>query len=250
MKNKDDLIQNIEQACAKVMDKAKTDRRHSYAYYETFKKICESLKDKLNETILMECLEPDWSYGWDINYDGDASVYLIHTDRGAQIIDQEFVLIKIPTHMLSVEEFAKMHEIEVGTVRQWLRRSKLRTAKKQGGEWQIPEFVDIPGRGYSPANYSWNETLEGLPEEYLYLNKYNKVRIIQSDLDKKKYNVTFYENWRVRSETLVTDRITLDTKAREKLELLLIAHPQIRYIPSFQDSYWIDLIDTNSELEE
>ena len=43
--------------------------------------------------------------------------------------------------MITVSEFAELHGVQSVTVRQWIRRGKLRAIKKQGRDWLI---ADLP----------------------------------------------------------------------------------------------------------
>ena len=109
-------------------------------------------------------------------------------------------------------------------VRQWIRRGKIRNAKKRGREWLIPELTELPGRGYQSGVYEWYEYLEDLPEEYEFLRKYTVVIINQNRENKKVYEVT-YAAGGVRPE-----KKEYSEKERERLELFLISHPQIHFI--------------------
>mgnify|MGYP002802694782 FL=1 len=133
-------------------------------------------------------------------------------------------LIIIPAKNLTVEEYANMYGVGVGTVRQWIRRGKIRNAKKRGREWLIPELTELPGRGYQSGVYEWYEYLEDLPEEYEFLRKYTVVIINQNRENKKVYEVT-YAAGGVRPE-----KKEYSEKERERLELFLISHPQIHFI--------------------
>ena len=49
-------------------------------------------------------------------------------------IDAAYKLISVKPKSFSVEDYAKFYKVEQGTVRQWIRRGKLRTAYKVGTE--------------------------------------------------------------------------------------------------------------------
>ena len=90
-----------------------------------------------------------------------------------------------------MEENAKEYGVETVTVRQWIRRGKIRNAVKNGREWLIPELTELPGRGYTSAIYMWYEYLYDLPNEYKFLTDYTTVLINQCSDDRAKYEITF-----------------------------------------------------------
>ena len=65
-----------------------------------------------------------------------------------------------------VEEYAAATNTEAVTVRQWIRRGKLRNALKIGSEWRIPEITDPPRRGYTPVSYYNKGGLIAFPKEF------------------------------------------------------------------------------------
>ncbi|HPR94455.1 MAG TPA: helix-turn-helix domain-containing protein [Syntrophomonadaceae bacterium] len=65
----------------------------------------------------------------------------------------EHTLITVECDYLTVEKYAAMHNVEPVTVRQWIRRGKLRHAKKNGRDWLIPDTEDKPRRGFTSVQY-------------------------------------------------------------------------------------------------
>lgn len=61
----------------------------------------------------------------------------------------EHTLITVECDYLTVEQYDSMLGIEPVTVRQWIRRGKLRHAKKNGRDWLIPDTEDKPQRGFT-----------------------------------------------------------------------------------------------------
>ena len=125
--------------------------------------------------------------------------------------------------------------MEQGTVRQWIRRGKIRTAYKEGKEWKIPELSPPPSRGYEGAQYKWIYGLDNLPEEYSFLADYVIATFYQDMKDKSKYHVLLVSKETFTSKNpgnvapTKNQELLLDAKEREKLELFMIAHPQIKY---------------------
>ena len=124
--------------------------------------------------------------------------------------------------LLTVEQFAARSKIEAGTVRQWIRRGKLRSAIKVGGEWRIPEITDPPTRGFSPVKYYNNGHFFSLPKEFgVSLNQHPCVIDICKAKEEKGYVVLFDYAPAIIPQKLLTDA------EREKLELMLIGNPNI-----------------------
>lgn len=132
-------------------------------------------------------------------------------------IDYSFDLFKEPYVYLSVVEYAKLYEVTDVAVRQWIRRGKLRSAVKRGGEWYIPSIEDRPKRGYEGAEYQWNESIPELEERFPYLTGKRWIAIDKSSTLKGMYSV--WSNGEIAC---------LEAKNREILELALIEHPGVK----------------------
>ena len=65
----------------------------------------------------------------------------------------EHTIVEVKCDYLSVEQYAKQYGVTDTTVRQWIRRGKLRTAKKKGRDWVIPALADKPKRGFENVTY-------------------------------------------------------------------------------------------------
>ena len=232
IRDKDQLISEMVFQRNQVRRDAEKDRGHSAAYYAVFDKIFGSLIDKTKRAVLFNKLEDWWSYTYSISSEG-GTVELVHSscvsfnDKGhitSGIEDQSFVVVSVPCHLLSVEDYAQLYKVETGTVRQWIRRGKIRTAKKYGNEWRIPELTDIPKRGYQFGQYRWEDELTDTPDGYEYLAKPAIATFYQDKEDTKLFHfkVSRVDDYR---------ELTLSTQEREKLELYLIAHPLVKYLP-------------------
>ena len=196
--------------------------------------------ERIENSVLFDELPEGWVYGLDINYD-EFSLNIEHVrevslreDREyrSHITDAAYKLVISNPQMLTVEKYCQLYHAEQGTVRQWIRRGKIRTACKVGNEWKIPILTPPPSRGYEPAQYKWLGGIdaESLPEEYKFLSDYVIATFYQDTKEKTKFHVLL-----VSKETIVgTDKgnnkeLLLNAKDREKLELFMIAHPQIKY---------------------
>lgn len=225
---KQQILSWIADAKVRIAKKAETDKRHSAAFYHAYLGLLDRFAGAVQHAVLFERLEDKWFYEISISYRG-ASLMLIHASdcwigaHGGVTVttDQAYTLVNVKGKTLTVEEYADAYGVNVGTVRQWIRRGKIRTAIKAGKEWRIPEMTDMVERGYQSAVYMWFEPLGDLPEEYEFLRQYSTVLINQDTKERTKYKVTFAAQ-RIEAET-----VTYDTKEREKLELFLIANPVV-----------------------
>lgn len=186
-------------------------------------------KEKVEKTTLFKHLEDWWSYEYSLSSRG-AVLYLVHT-KGAQVDfnkrisgwhDTKAKVIEFPCQILTVDEYAKSIGVKSGTVRQWIRRAKIRSAFKQGQEWRIPELSHPVKRGYIYTKYTWTEKLTDIPKGYEYLCNSSGVSIYQ-DINDKKY----YELWGSAPKDGSADILRLTEADREKLELYLIAKPEV-----------------------
>ena len=253
--NKEDLIENIDDTLDKILKKAETDPNHSYAYYTTLKNLLDEFKIQLSEIILMEKLDKGWCYDWGVSYKG-ADLQLVHytlydgypeVDPSLMNLDQVFTILTVPSKMLTVEEYALLNGAEVGTARQWIRRGKIRTAKKYGNEWKIPALTDTPKRGYTSASYSWSDKLIGLPTDLEYLNDYCEALFQQDDDDKKLYYVSLYDAESSDGVMRAAKVLECTTSERERIELAIISQPEVNYCQNFRDNICIDLMNIYSE---
>ena len=128
-----------------------------------------------------------------------------------------------------LEQYAEQYGVESVTVRQWIRRGKIRTATKYGKEWRIPILTEPPTRGYSPASYSWKQPLTELPKGYEFLVAYDKVLILQIPEAKRQYQLFFSTTANIE----IKKCIQVTEAEKEKLELFLIAHPLVKYDMDF-----------------
>lgn len=255
---KEDILLDIDETIGKILKHAETDPDHSYAYYTTLKKLLDKFKEAIKTLVFMEKLDDGWCYDWGVTYAG-AELQLLHYDvydgypKEHQFLnmDQMYIIYTVPTSLLTVEEFASLHGVEVVTVRQWIRRGKIRTAKKCGNEWRIPALTDTPKRGYTSAFYKWSDTLTGLPSELEYLNNYKEASFMQDDDDKKLYYVRFFDEEVKEGVREAKKTLECNSAEREKIELAIISQPSVVYLSNFRDNICIDLMHIcEEEIEE
>lgn len=235
---KEDVLIWLKGEMERVTDQSRMDKKHSAAFYYAYTKLLTRFYKKIEDTVLFNRLEDFWHYTIGVSSAGAVlslcylDNYKVDENSGTLTLygpGQEIPIISIQGRYLSVEEYASEYGVGAGTVRQWIRRGKIRTAIKSGKEWIIPELTELPGRGYQSGSYMYNGNLTDLPKEYEFLNGYTVIMINQNPNDRMKYDVTLAAN----NKALVSR--VLDTKEREKLELFLISHPDVHYIEGPMD---------------
>lgn len=145
MTSKQDLLKKFDCIIKTVNQKSQDDTRHSAAYYHVVNELLKKFQKKLVSTRLFTELEDWWAYELTLSYDGIylfCNHYNFHglapDNKLDMVCDQEFILLSVKSELLTVEQYAEQYGVEFVTVRQWIRRGKIRTATKYGKEWRIP----------------------------------------------------------------------------------------------------------------
>lgn len=146
----------------------------------------------------------------DVEYDNDG--YIESMTSGC-----EHILLSQAFKVMTVNEFAELHNVKPLTVRQWIRRGKLRSIKKVGRDWLISEFSNVPKRKYEPVSYFW-KTGNIHSEVFPFINNYNCLYICQNDNDKSIFDVILGCPGDKKRE-----KIEISRKEREKLEVFLLS---------------------------
>lgn len=222
--NKDELLYSLK----KYMKECKENKiEYSKNRRDEILRLLDRFIKRINHMDLPQIAELGWSYIYAYDTDG---LYLrlqhcseVHVDKAEEFtryaIDSSFDLFNEQYVFLSVSDYAKLHSVTDTTVRQWIRRGKLRFAVKRGGEWYIPSIEDKPGRGYKGADYKWTRRIVDLELRFPYLAGIQMVSIEKSRQQKGRYSV-----WSRKGEIAC-----LEAKDREILELALIEHPEVKY---------------------
>ena len=226
--NKQSVIATLDNASKNVMSEMRNNPQHTLQYYNALSFLLDKVIVEIASRNIFDA--PDgWFYSFEIT-NKNAAMYIRHVSEiqededGSVVldIDERFRLINYPVGLLTVEQFASRSKIEAGTVRQWIRRGKLRNAIKVGGEWRIPEITDPPARGFTPVRYYNNGQFFFLPKEIgASFNQHPSVIDIYKSKEEKGYIVLFDYAPAILPQKLLTDA------EREKLELMLIGNPNI-----------------------
>ena len=252
LRDKKAILADIDSKIAKVEQGRGVDTTHSAAFYERIKNLLIKFKEKVKRTVLFVNLEKPWGYDVDIQEDGivlvlfHVGVYTQEEYDEDQFFGQSFTLIKENAKLLTVEQYAEVYGVSTGTVRQWIRRGKLRSAIKTGGEWRIPELAEVSGRGYEYGGYMWTDTLSDLPEEYKFLNDYNHVGIRQDKGNKDLFHI---ECWTEDENEAMINKHEFDMTSREKekFELMLISNPLVKNTNVFEDIFLTEDEEDNDD---
>lgn len=253
---------------------------HSDFFYSVLDRLLAKFGEELITKTLPEPLNDWWSYSYAITSYG-IKLYMnyhswSHSYEGSFDCSRigEIMVFDVPVKMLTVSEYASMNGVAPVTVRQWIRRAKIRSAVKYGREWRIPELAEMPKeKRYIPCHYNWKSTLSDLPEKFAYLNEFKSAFIEQDENDKDKFYLSlsvvmpgelsrFMDTDEETSQDAELDRIKdvftdrqdvqitsegkliLTSKERAELELYMISNPLIQCQTLAHHSHQIDEIGT------
>ena len=220
---KEGIISLIKASGRDIHKEMRENPSHSLPYYNGLISLFEKVIFELESRRVFDAPE-NWFYSFSIT-NTNAALYLRHIaglkeEEGKILldIDETFRLINYPVKQFSVEEYAAATNTEAVTVRQWIRRGKLRNALKVGSEWRIPEITDPPRRGYTPVSYYNKGGLIAFPKEF------------GVSLSIQPHVIDIYQSPERKGYVVLIDKAPaffLSEAEREKLELLLISNPNI-----------------------
>ncbi len=152
-------------------------------------------------------------------YDKDAE------DNKPSMVPYRKVLYSVPFPILSCAEFADRCGVGDGTVRQWIRRGKLRSAFKKGRDWMIPATATPPTRGFVPGRYHvTNSISKAAIDRYPFLSKLLGGDTLTVDkAGSGKYNIILDRH----KERMILASMT--QAEREKFEFLLLESDWCKY---------------------
>lgn len=188
--------------------------------------LCEKFKKRVEEKMLPSLVD-DWLF-YDISAQPDGIELGIwnceeinfHSDGEISEMScvKEFSVLKIQCTYLTTQEYARKVNVKEKTVKEWLRRGKIRSGVKKDGDWLIPELAERPGRKYRSVIYRWESVpfLEGglnidlKDSKGIYLHQGENGKIDRS---------VFLEN--------SVMKISLNKKECERLEYQLLQNPKL-----------------------
>lgn len=226
--NKQTLIEALDKASKDVEYEMRNNPQHTIQYYNALYSLLNKVILEISSRNIFDAPK-DWFYSFVIS-NKSATLYIKHVasfqkneDGNVKLeINEKFRLINYPVKLLTVEEYAATQKTEAVTIRQWIRRGKLRNAIKIGGEWRIPEISDPPARGFTPVTYYNRKNYLPLPKEFgEAFNQFPNIIYICKQEKEKGYVVLFDS-----APALIPQKLLSDAE-REKLELFLISNPNI-----------------------
>ena len=236
--NKREVVASIEDFIVHHREKDNGEG-YSESRRQAIIEICEKFLEKVKETEIPDVTKPFCCYQYYLKYSGIELTFAKYSDivldEDGEVrestVTQEYVLVEIKSEYLSVEEYAKLSGVTDVTVRQWIRRGKLRTVKKVGREWKISALSEPPKHGYEGVTYLWENLPETIGEAFDFLPRSGSVMIGQDEWDKKKFLARTWD-----SDSEQSARVELSTQVRERLELMMIASEDVTVEP------WMDCI--------
>ena len=236
MKTEEDVRKGLKKFRTMVLDSVKKDISHSIGYLKTIEALFQQFQNDLMRNRIPPLTSPWWYYSFSFDNEG-LSMYLNHMEhlsfeeedgkvmRSVYSHDGVYKLVDCPIRKLTVEEYAEKFGVEPVTVRQWIRRGKIRNAIKTGNEWRISELSDLPDRGFKRAAYSVKPSVvsnEPYPDEYSFLKDAIFVYITKNEEDSSTFKVLAGKLGGLEKST---EKI-MTTREREKFELFLITRDE------------------------
>ena len=140
---------------------------------------------------------------------------LVYDSEGnfTMTVDESLAVAEVQCDMLSVSDFAFLHKVKPVSVRQWIRRGKLRAIQKHGRDWMIASIAEKPSRNYKPVMYEWGYLDRELYKSFPFLKGVNFLQIKQNADNKSYFDISL--GGRID--------IKISSVECEKLELALLA---------------------------
>lgn len=219
--SKEDLIQSLDAQMEYIEHNPETGYtkrliENKLALYRKFYK-------KIEKSILPALTDLFWHY--DYYYTGSGlELWLYNGDEVELSEDKDYIssmgyeseqlLMKIECEYVLPDEFAAIQEVSPSTVKQWLKKGKLKYAKYADGEWLIPSTAEKPARYFGFIQYIFDIDDPPVLEEFPIVSAGDSVVI-------KKVGRSFVcriDNYK----TGFHQRINLSREETEKLEHALI----------------------------
>ncbi len=205
----------------------------SKEHKEKYLKLCEKFLRKLETLNLPKLTDDWWCYCYllkndsiDLSLSFCSEIKVEDNEITEETFNDEYILLSVKCNYLSVSEYAKLYNVTDVTVRQWIRRGKIRSAKKQGRDWIIPDIADKPRRGFEAVTYFWKNLSKELIEKIPFLDGYNALLILQNEDNKRLFDVILSND-----EMELRKKIQINNIEREKLELELISSGMVNIEP-------------------
>ena len=199
-------------------------------------KLCEKFIEAVRKCKLPVLTELWWYYEYqflgnsmELNLCQANEIEVENDEISGMTSTVEHTLITVECDYLTVEQYAAMHGVEPVTVRQWIRRGKLRHAKKNGRDWLIPDTEDKPRRGFTSVQYIVENEAHIESKEFPLLSACDSIVILQDEDNKNKF-ICYLKNYR----TKFNSKLELTRSEVERLEHTIIESGKARVAGNIQ----------------
>jgi len=190
--SREDVLHSLELFIAH--EKANKEPGYSISVAGNRIKLCEKFYAAVQKCKLPVLAELWWYYGYEflgnsmeLNLCQASDIEVENDEISTMTSTVEHTLIRVECDYLTVEQYAAMLDVQPVTVRQWIRRGKLRHAKKTGRDWLIPCIEDKPGRGYDSVRYIVEDEARIESDEFPLLAVSGMITILQDQDEKSKF---------------------------------------------------------------
>jgi excisionase family DNA binding protein len=224
-------------------EKSYEEPRYSNKVVKNRVKLCEKFIAAVKKCKLPVLTELWWFYEYqflgnsiELHLSQANEIEVKNDEISSMTTTVEHTLIKVECDYLTVEQYASMLGIEPVTVRQWIRRGKLRHAKKNGRDWLIPNTEDKPERGFHSVQYIIENEAQIESDEFPLLSTCDSITILQNQENKSKF-ICYLNNY----QTKFRSELELTRSEVERLEHTIIesgkarVEGNIQYVPYIRD---------------
>lgn len=231
--------EELQRATEQLIEHYATCDRYKFGFSDAYRQcvlaLCNRFKNTLNDYPIPPLTENWWFYEIEILNDSidltvlSCSDYELDENGNEQsmTLHEGFALISVKSDYLTVEQFAQVYGVTITTVDQWIRKGKLRTAKKVGNDWLVPAIADKPSRRFESADYSWEQLPVETQEQFPFLKDCNRINIFQDQSNKSQFICITGS----RGKNISHTKIILTVKEVEKLEFELISAGSVKVEP-------------------
>lgn len=146
-------------------------------------------------------------------------------------VTPEIIVASAP--YIPIDQFAEMQGVKTATVRQWIRRGKIRNVKKLGSEWMVASTEGQPERGFTSGVFFCVKPDGDMSRLFPLKEGTHSIELWKANQYGEECLATMRD-----FDDNVLDEIKLNRATREKLEHALAASPEVRFQSTF-----IDVID-------
>jgi len=231
---KEDILKSLDL----YMENIEYNDDEDYGYTDAMVKkqieLCNKFKKELKKCKLPILTELWWYYNYSFTGDGvelnlcAADEDSIEINDGDDYIGSmsyiiEHKLLDIKCELVTIEQYAEIQEVSPNTVKQWIKRGRLRNAKKNGEDWLIPSIENKPSREYESVDYLIEDSTSLNIQEFPLVSMCDSIWIYQDKEDKSKF-ICILMKW----ESHFRQELILTKKEVEQLEYALISSGKVK----------------------